>query len=116
MEKKSLEEAINSRPSYKELLKECIKEEEGEIVVNWGRIHKEDFESPIEDIKEKACYVLHDIGIMSANSKGNYLVTGSGVSLNPHLMYFTRKKDAIDYKKAFYGGAQYSVKIFKGEN
>ncbi len=108
MGKINLEEAINSRPSYKELLKECIKEEEGEIVVNWGKIRNEDLKTK-GGIADTAFFVLHDVGVLSAEYRGNYLITGAGVSINPSFLYFTTEKDAIDYKKAFFDNVRRSA-------
>ena len=61
---------------------------------------------------------LVDLKILSLEPVGNYQLSGCGVFLNPRSygmleLYFTRKKDAEEYKQAKFGGALYSVDIFK---
>ena len=60
--------------------------------------------------------ILTSSKLMSYSLKGNFLLFGQNVLLNPRfsnsadsLLYFTRKKDAMDYAIAFHGDRMFGV-------
>ncbi|MEK6757673.1 MAG: hypothetical protein AABX88_00955 [Nanoarchaeota archaeon] len=111
---KTLEKAIEFWGGS-ELLRECIKKEKGEIVINWEKIKQEEMDKYSQiGLKNQVWNVLLDIGLLSGNTKGNYMLESRGMSLNPSMRYFTREKDVMDYKKTFFNGVNYPISVFKG--
>jgi len=94
-----------------------IKEKDGKIQIDWGYIKS----TTLSDNKESIFYeLLIHLGILSTESKNNYLLTSGHSVLNllsigcPTTLYFTREEDATNYNKVFYGESGRSGELFKG--
>lgn len=72
------------------------------------------------DVKSAFFYKLLDLGLLSFDPDWNYLVmTGDEFGCNPYLggthLYFTMRKDALEYGKAVYASRDTTVRVFRLE-
>ncbi len=94
-----------------------IKEKDGKIQIDWEYIKSTELSGNEEGVLYE---LLIHLGILSTESKDNYLLTSSHSVLNPlnpswpSTLYFTREEDAINYNKVFYGKSGRSRQFFKG--
>ncbi|MBI2045241.1 hypothetical protein HYT23_04240 [Candidatus Pacearchaeota archaeon] len=109
-------------PNDQEYLKRFILEEMGDIKVNWeaiGRYEKENTQADRLKIIDKAYSILMELGVLSTDPKGNYLLTDGDFVLNPvgslfNSLYFTRLLDAKEYERAHYESEMTSTFMFLG--
>ncbi|MFA6022722.1 MAG: hypothetical protein WC781_01400 [Candidatus Pacearchaeota archaeon] len=113
--------ATSNEEFFERELKKYARIKDGKIEdVNWeGLSEINNKREGNEQIYEGLINLLKDKGIIITPKQNTYLVFGCGMILSPdHYqgnMGFTRKKDAEEYKKAFYGGARYDTYIAKVE-
>ena len=90
----------NAISIFQEYGAKFIKLQEGEIKVNWANYRNEKEKPILLDI-------LGQLGILSSQKEGNWIIIGEGMDINPSRSgrhyYFTREEDAIGYsQKIFY--------------
>lgn len=88
-----------------------IKDEKG-IIVDW------DYYSHVnEDVRPRLNEILIALGVLAYKSNGNWNIVGSGMSLNPsnlgETLFFTRRKDVLEFARINYGRALYHCEARK---
>lgn len=90
--------------------------------IDWkglGELEENDHAPDAGRVWNDAMHYLVELGVLSFEQRGNYIVMGAGVLLNPRAwpceLYFTDKEYAEQYKEQCYGNAQYDVGISRQE-
>ncbi len=113
----TLTDLLKGKPDYvKKRILSIVNDNNGQIVVNWDEASKFKGE---DRVIEEVYDILTELGILSFNTQGNYLLTGGDVAINPRgsslsMRYFRNESDAQKFRKAFYENALYPIKMFVG--
>lgn len=69
------------------------------------------------EIKPELNKILAALNVLDCGSKGNWELVGGGMSLNPGglggNLYFTKRKDILEFARVNYGGALYHCEARK---
>jgi len=88
----------------------------GKPTVNWPHYHSFFSKGRFSDRKTTLHSILVDLGIFSLKPKGNWEIVADGpIGLNPRVfllyLYFTNKKDAIEFAKLEFSRTLYGWEI-----
>lgn len=107
-EKCAKEKFLENFETFRERL---VKDKEG-VIVDWNFYY-----GVHNDIKPQLNEILIALGALDYKSKGNWEIASNGIILNPGnlggTLYFTRRKDVLEFAKINYGGAHYFCEIRK---